>query len=86
MSFIGEKAEELAIRLPEVTPMAFANPVRGGEVWKVEVKGIIECAERAGFCWMRMSASSDTVVELIRVVDNIIYVCDEKDILRAYRE
>jgi hypothetical protein len=86
MSFIGEKAEELAIKLPEVTPMAFANPVRGGEVWKVEVKGIIEWAERAGFCWMRMSASSDTVVELIRVVDNIIYVCDEKDLLRAYRE
>lgn len=86
MSFIGEKAEELQVKLPEVTPMAFANPVRGGEVWKVEVKGIIEWAERAGFCWMRMSASSDTVVELVRVVDNIIYVCDEKDLLRAYRE
>jgi len=86
MSFIGEKADELQVKIPEVTPMAFANPVRGGEVWKVEVKGIIEWAERAGFCWMRMSASSDTVVELIRVVDNIIYVCDEKDLLRAYRE
>ncbi|NDD54425.1 hypothetical protein EBZ39_11215, partial [bacterium] len=80
-------APEMQIELPKVTPMAFPTPTRGGQdVWRVEVKGIIEWAENAGYRWMRMSSTDDTVVQLVRVVDNIIYHCDEKDLQRLYRE
>jgi len=87
MGMITDQAQAMSIELPKVTPMAYATPLRGGgEVWKVEVKGIIEWAEQAGYRWLQMSTSDDTVVQLVRVVDNIIYTCDEKDLLRAYRD
>lgn len=87
MRIITEKAGEMQIELPKMTPMAYATPLRGGgEVWKVEVRGIIEWAEKSGFRWLKMSTNDDTVVQLVRVVDNIIYTCDEKDLLRAYRD
>ena len=80
-------APDMQIELPQMTPMAYAVPTRGGqEVWKVEVRGIIEWAELAGYRWLKMSSNDDTVVQLVRVVDNIIYNCDEKDLLRAYRD
>jgi hypothetical protein len=80
-------APDMQIELPKVTPMAFPTPTRNGQdVWRVEVKGIIEWAENSGYRWMRMSSTDDTVVQLVRVVDNIIYHCDEKDLQRLYRE
>lgn len=80
-------APAMEIELPKALPMAYATPTRGGQdVWRVEVQGIIEWAEAAGYRWRRMSSMDDAPVQLVRIVDNIIYHCDEKDLQRLYRE
>ena len=73
------------ISLPEATPMAWLEMKGKTMAWKVEVKGILEWAEREGYRWMSISGNDDSVVQLVRVVDNIIYEVDDKDLLRCYR-
>lgn len=86
MRNITGAAQELSIELPQMTPMAYSTPTRSGDVWRVEVKGIIEWAEHCGYRWLKMSNNDETVVQLVRVVDNIIYTCDEKDVMRSFRD
>jgi hypothetical protein len=83
---VHQTAEVAKIELPTITPMAYSVSTRAGDIWKVEVKGIIEWAESMGFMWMSYSQHEETSVQLVRVIDNIIHICDEKDLLRAYRQ
>ena len=83
---IVKTAEEKAIELPKITPMAYSVVTRGGEVWKVEVKGIIDWAESCGYQWMKFGSQEDATEQLIRVAENVIYICNENDIVRHYRE
>jgi hypothetical protein len=81
---ICETAQEQRIELPQAIPMAYSVPTRGGETWKVDVKGIIDWATRAGYQWMRMSAVEESSSILVRVVDNVIYETDTADLQRHY--
>jgi hypothetical protein len=83
---IIELSKHYNISLPSEIPMAY-SVVRGRNiVWNVEVEGIIEWAKRSGYQWMRMSNEEAGAVQLIRVVDNVIYDSDEKDLVRSYLE
>jgi hypothetical protein len=81
---IREIAEDKQIELPEAVPMAYSVTTRGGEVWKVDVKGIIDWATRSGYQWMRMSSAEESQSILVRIVDNVIYETDTAGIQRDY--
>lgn len=83
--FIKQECERLGIDLPREIPMAYSMTVRGREVWKVEIRGVVEWAEKQGYRWLRVSNNDDSVITFIRVVDNVIYESDEKEILREFR-
>ena len=80
-----ELCEQHGIAIPEPTPMAYFIQMGKSLTWKVEVKGVLEWAERMGYRWMPISGTEASVVQMVRVVDNVIYEVDDKDILRAFR-
>ena len=84
-AMICDTAEKHDIELPKAIPMAYSVPARGGaEVWKVDVKGILDWATRAGYQWMRMSSVEESTSILVRVVDNVVYEADTADLQRHY--
>jgi hypothetical protein len=83
---IRETSEERQIELPQAIPMAYSVISNNREVWRVDVKGIMDWATRAGYQWMRMSATEEGSRILVRVVDNVIYETDTSDLQRHYIE
>lgn len=86
VSFIKKECERLNIEIPIEIPMAFSMVVRNNIIWKIEIKGIIEWAIRCGYRWLKLSSNDDSVTQLIKVVDNVIYEVTEKELLRDYVE
>ena len=78
-----EICQAKAITLPQSIPMAYMLMVGRREVWKVDVKGIIDWAKRAGYRWLHLGTDTQTKI-LIRVSDNVIYEADHHDITQAY--
>lgn len=85
-SLVVKTAEDKAIELPKITPMAYGVQTKSGEVWKVEVKGIIEWAESCGYMWMKFGNQEDSTEQLIKVYQNTIYIVNENDLIREYRK
>jgi hypothetical protein len=81
---ILELCETYEIRLPQRMPMTYMDMLGKKMLWKVNVRGITEWAEWSGYRWMSIAGDDDSVVNLVRVVDNIIYEVDDKDVLRNY--
>lgn len=81
---IKAECKRLEIELPQDLPLAYSMPVGKKEVWRVEIRGVIQWAERCGYRWMRLAAADDSILELIRVVDNVIFEADEKDLIRSF--
>jgi len=81
---IVQVAEAGKVELPKHIPMCFAVIVNNRESWRVDVKGIMDWARRAGYCWLRMSSTEESSKTLCRVVNNIIYEADMTDLQREY--
>ena len=85
-AMVCETAEEKQIELPKAIPMAYVTVTRNAEVWRVDVKGILDWATRSGYQWMSMSAVEESSRILVRVVDNVVYEADTADVQRHYLE
>jgi hypothetical protein len=83
---IRETADVQRIELPQAIPMAYSIISNNREVWRIDVKGIMDWAVRGGYQWMRMSVTADSSRILIRVIDNVIYETDTADLQRHYIE
>ncbi len=85
-SKIVVEAEIQKIELPKSIPMAFEVVNRGQSVWRVDERGIIDWATKAGFRWLRMSSSENGGKALVRVVNNVIFETEGDDLERAYQD
>lgn len=79
-----EVCKKLGLELPKEKSLVYSKTVRNREQWYVEHSGVVDWATRKGYQWLRLSADDDSIVQFIRVVDNVIFEVDEKDLMRDF--
>lgn len=81
---IQEESLKLGIELPKELPLVITTIIGKKEVCKVNHRGVQQWAQQQGYCWLKLSTQDESVLQLIRVIDNVIFESNEKELVRTF--